>query len=115
MKQYRKITRLEALQMLVDNEAKPIRGLAFKSSVTGSVWRTADLYSVNCNQNSTMMFSTYNATYPICAIVTEVDPFEEWFDPKKFMGCKSSFRKAYELGQKNPLDTTKKPDESGGS
>lgn len=35
----------------------------------------------------------------------EPDAFEEWFSHDKFMGCKTSFRAAYELGQKNP--TTK--------
>lgn len=105
--------------MLVDSEAKPIRGLAFKNEGQAN-WHIGTLKSVNCTTESRLAFSTPNATYQECAIVTEVaDPFNDWYNGT----LKISFdidaikllREAYELGQKNPLDTTKKPDESAGS
>lgn len=73
IKTHTKISKVEALQLLVDNNGNAVSGLAFRSSVS-AIWYVAKLVSVNCDQNTTICFSTKNATYPICAKVTELDP-----------------------------------------
>ena len=111
MKQYKQISKVEALQLLIDNNGNAVGGLAFRDN-SECTWRIAKLIAVNCDQNSGLHFSTPNATYYQCAIVEEVtdpDPFGEWAaktlveHPVSLAMVYRLTHQAYELGQKNPI------------
>ena len=121
MKQYKQITKVEALQLLIDNNGNAVGGMAFRDNCN-CTWRWSKLVQVNCDPNTRLIFCTPNAVYEQCAIVEEVaDPFEKWWgagygistDKEKthYQVCKE----AYELGQQNPLDENDRKTECAGS
>ena len=114
MKQYKQISKVEALQLIIDNNGNAVGGLAFRDN-SECTWRIAKLSAVNCDQNSGLHFSTPNATYYQCAIVEEVadpDPFKQFcdfwsIDTLQFASptyLKAIVKQAYEIGQKNPIE-----------
>ena len=81
IKIYTRITKTEGLQMLLDNGANAISGLAFRDNDNCS-WRIARLDQINCDQNAALVFCTPNASYYQCAKVTE-EPIAEGHNPAK--------------------------------
>ena len=119
MKQYKQITKVEALQLLIDNNGNAVGGMAFRDNKT-CTWRWSKLVQVNCDPNTRLIFCTPNATYYQCAIVEEVaDPFDDWWNEISFYPDRKKyekrFREAYELGQQNPLDENDRKTEGAGS
>jgi len=123
MKQYKQITKVEALQLLIDNNGNAVGGMAFRDNCN-CTWRWSKLVQVNCDPNTRLIFCTPNAVYEQCAIVEEVaDPFEKFceswaIDTLQFAGptyLKAIVKQAYELGQRNPLDEIIPSSECAGS
>lgn len=84
MKKYTQLSKVEALQLLIDNNGNAVGGMAFRDH-EDCTWRITKLIAVNCDQNSGLHFSTPNATYYQCAKVEEVaepNAFEVWLEEK---------------------------------
>ena len=120
MKQYKQITKVEALQLLIDNNGNAVGGMAFRDNCN-CTWRWSKLVQVNCDPNTRLIFCTPNAVYGQCAIVEEVaDPFEKWWNKAREILVADdidvfTFREVYELGQQNPLDENDRKTEGAGS
>ena len=113
MKKYIPISRVEALQLLIDNNANAIGSMAFRDS-DNFEWRESSLVQVNCDQNTTLAFCTPQATYVQCARVVEVDPtfeaLERWKSGYKYIasdGIDELARAAFFAGAEYALTSVK--------